>query len=71
MKIITRESEQLNVRRPVRTCKRSDGMCKIYGWSNDGQLCTVVMKPGGRTGYDIWHLKIAGIYRIYCGEVLK
>ena len=65
------EKEQLNVRKPVRSVNRSDGYAKIYGWTNDGRLATIVMKPGGRTGYDIWFMKIAGVWKIYDGEVLK
>lgn len=51
---------KLDVSKVTKSTKRSDGSVKIYGHSTDGKLLTVVMVPGGKTGYDIAEIKVAG-----------
>ena len=58
--------KQYTAERPVRSTKRSDGTVKVYGWTNNGELMTTVMKlkqnktPKENGCYDIVEIKVAG-----------
>lgn len=53
----TKKENMYALTRPVRTITRSDGREKVYGWSEDGKLLTVVMAPNMRGGYDMTEIR--------------
>lgn len=47
-------------RRTAKELHRSDGTVKVYGFTGDGELITVVMCPKGDGNYDIAEIRVSG-----------
>ena len=63
----TNRMNEVNLNKPVRSIKRSDGCSKVFGWTLAGGFVTVTMAPG-MDGLDIVAVKIRGHYVYHNGR---